>query len=151
MRRGGQKIAFVEASTGDARRPAGQPRRDAISIAPSCPILIIHDDDPFRRQLVKALDQRHFTVTMEEDGAGAIAAIGERSYPVILLGLSQGSGRGTEALRHIRDNRAAIEAKLIIVADGHPELRQYARDADEFLIRPVDPTYVANRARAYCP
>jgi CheY-like chemotaxis protein len=100
---------------------------------------------------VKALDQRHFTVTMSEDGPGAVTAIRERSYPVILLGLSQANGRGMEALKYIRQNREAIEGKLVILADVSPDLRQYAGDAVEFLIKPVDATYVANRARAYCP
>jgi CheY-like chemotaxis protein len=88
---------------------------------------------------------------MSEDGAAAVAAIRERAYPVILLGLSEANGRGLEALRYIRENRAAIEGKLVIMADVSPDLRQYARDAVEFLIKPVDATYVANRARAYCP
>ena len=56
-----------------------------------------------------------------------------------------------EALHYIRDNRATIEAKLVILADAHPDIRQYAGDAVEFLINPVDAPYVANRARAYCP
>jgi DNA-binding NtrC family response regulator len=144
----------VSRSCGDdeqTRRPPPGSRRDVIAIAPSCPVLIIHDDDPFRRLLVKALDQNHFTVTMTEDGAGAVAAIRNRSYPVILLGLTHGNGRGMETLRYIRDNRATIDAKLVILADVHPDLRQYARDAVEFLIKPVDALYVANRARTYCP
>jgi len=132
-------------------RSAVETRRDVIAIAPSCPVLIVHDDDSFRRLLVKALDQRHFTVTMSEDGAGAVAAIKERSYPVILLGLNHGNSKGFEALRYIRENRDTIDAKLIILADVHPDLRQYAGDAVEFLLKPVDAIYVANRARAYCP
>lgn len=34
-----------------------------MTIAPSCPALLIHDDDPYRQSLIARLDQKHFTVT----------------------------------------------------------------------------------------
>ncbi|MCU1348370.1 MAG: hypothetical protein JWO56_1400 [Acidobacteria bacterium] len=51
-----------------------------------------------------------------------------------------------EFLRGRDGDRCAV----IIVGDPGPELRALARDADETLLKPVDPDYVADRARAYC-
>jgi hypothetical protein len=39
---------------------------------------------------------------------------------------------------------------VIILGESNPQLRDYARIADETLLKPVDPNYVADRARTYC-
>ena len=43
-----------------------------------------------------------------------------------------------------------MQAGVIIIGEPSPELRGYAREADETLLEPVDPDYVAERARTYC-
>src|SRR5579859_325976 len=119
-------------------------------VLPSCPALVIHDDDAFRRSLIATLDQKHFTVTMVPDGRDAVAAIDSRPFHIILLALDLAKGRGLFAFQHLRANRAVIKARIIIVGEPHPELRTYAKFADETLLKPVDPNYVADRARTYC-
>jgi len=39
---------------------------------------------------------------------------------------------------------------VIVVGDPNPKLRDYGKAAVETLIKPVDPKYVARRARMYC-
>lgn len=119
-------------------------------VSPSCPALVIHDDDAFRKSLIATLDQKHFTVTMAADGADAIDAIASRPFNVIILVVDVANRKGLQALEHLRANRKSIGGGVIIVGEPNPELRTFAGVADETLLKPVDPVYVAERARAYC-
>jgi DNA-binding response OmpR family regulator len=119
-------------------------------ITPSCPAFVVLDDDPFRRSLIASLDQKHFTVTFSPDGDDAIQLLQGREYRVILLGLDVASKKGMQVLEYLRGSNGRERCGLIVIGDPSPELRTLARDADETLLRPVDPDYVADRARAYC-
>ncbi|HKO01086.1 MAG TPA: response regulator [Thermoanaerobaculia bacterium] len=118
-------------------------------IAPSCPALVIHDDDAFRKSLIAALDQRHFTVTFSADGDGALELLRERNFRIVLLGVDMKSKKGLSALEALR-NRDRKTVSVIIVGEPDPELRSYGLVADETLLKPVDAAYVADRARVYC-
>jgi DNA-binding response OmpR family regulator len=109
--------------------------------------MLIHDDDDFRKALIKSLDRKHFTVTFTKDGDDAMRLLRERRFRVIVLGINISGGKGLAALAYLRANRGT---PLIILGDPDPELRNHARDADETLLKPVDPDYVAERARTYC-
>ena len=118
-----------------------------MTVAPSCPALVIHDDDSFRRSLIAVLDQKHFTVTYMADGADALR---ERAFEVILLSLDLNRRRGLHSAEYLRDHRQSIDGGVLLLADPNPELRTYTPLADETLLKPVDPSYVADRARVYC-
>ena len=120
-----------------------------MTVAPSCPALVIHDDDSFRRSLIAALDQSHFTVTYLTDGPEAVRVLRERSFKIVLVSLDLTRSRGLVALAYLREHRKTVNG-IIILGDPNPELRAYAALADETLLRPVDPKYVADRARVYC-
>ena len=119
-------------------------------VRPSCPALLIHDDDAFRKKLIATLDQQNFSVTFAPDGAGAIDHLKARNFSVVILGVNLASRRGLEALDFLRTNREAAKCGVIILGDPDPDIRTYAPWADETLLKPVDPDYVATRARAYC-
>lgn len=119
-------------------------------VRPSCPALLIHDDDAFRKKLIATLDQQNFSVTFAPDGAGAIDHLKARNFSVVILGVNLASRRGLEALDFLRTNREAVKCGVIILGDPDPDIRTYAPWADETLLKPVDPDYVATRARAYC-
>jgi DNA-binding response OmpR family regulator len=122
-----------------------------MTIAPSCPALLIHDDDPYRQSLIVQLDQKHFSVTFVENGAEAIKALEQRAFNVILVSVDLKRKRGLDVLSYLKQRRAALNGSaIIILGDPDPELRTYASVADETLLKPVDPTYVVARAQAYC-
>jgi len=123
-----------------------------MTIEPSCPALVILDDDAFRRSLVATLDLRHFSVTFLADGSAALEVLRERAsaFRVIVIGIDVEGGKGLEALRYLEQHRDAVDAAVIIVGEPGPRLRTFASWADEILQRPVDPDYVATRARMYC-
>ena len=112
--------------------------------------MLIHDDDEFRKALIKSLDRKHFTVTFSADGDDAVRLLRERRFRVVLLCIDVATRKGLTALEYLRANREALDASVIILGDPTPELRSHARAADETLLKPVDPDYVAERARTYC-
>src|SRR5688572_10976938 len=119
-------------------------------VRPSCPALLIHDDDDFRKKLIATLDQHNFSVTFAPDGGDAIDHLKARRFSVVLLGVNLATRRGVETLDYLRDQRHSVKCGLIILGDPDPEIRKFASWADETLLKPVDPQYVAARARAYC-
>ena len=119
-------------------------------VRPSCPALLIHDDDEFRRKLIASLDQQNFSVTFAADGAQALDHLRARQFSVVLVGVNLAARRGIEALTFLRDQRQAAKCGVILLGDPDPEIRNLAPWADETLLKPVDPQYVATRARAYC-
>ena len=121
-----------------------------MSVTPSCQALLIHDDDAFRRSLIATLDQRHFAVTFTTDGDGALQHLRARTFRVILLGVSLKGKNGMHAAAYLREHRESAKCGVIILGDPDPEIRTFAPWADETLLKPVDPDYVAQRALVYC-
>jgi DNA-binding response OmpR family regulator len=119
-------------------------------VRPSCPALVVHDDDAFRRALIAALDQHHFTVTFSTDGDNAVDLLRNRKFTVAIVGLNLASRNGTKALDCLRDAKVRNGLRVLILGDPDPQLRTYAPWADETLLKPVDPAYVVTRAQVYC-
>jgi ActR/RegA family two-component response regulator len=118
-------------------------------VKPSCPILLVHPDDAFRRNLIAELDQRHFTVTFSSTEAEALTALQARPFRVIVLWIDHGNGH-KQLVDYVRDHRTDLAASILVLGEPNPDLRTIARFADETLLKPVDPVYVAERARVYC-
>ena len=119
-------------------------------VQPSCPVLVIHEDDTFRKNLIARLDQNNFTVTFAPDGDGAVGILTSRRFNVVILGVNLDTQVGLRALEVLRNQKTHIKCGVIILGDPNPQLRTYATWADETLLKPVDPAYVATRARSYC-
>ncbi|HEX8253269.1 MAG TPA: response regulator [Thermoanaerobaculia bacterium] len=118
-------------------------------VRPSCPALVIHDDDAFRKSLIATLDQSHFAVTFARDG-DAVDILANRTFNVVILGVNLGTRNGLRSLEVLRTHKDAAKCGVIILGDPNPEIRTFAPWADETLLKPVDATYVASRARSYC-
>ena len=119
-------------------------------VRPSCPALVIHDDDAFRKKLIAALDQHNFTVTFSVDGDEARDLLADRKFNVVLLGINLTSGAGLRSLEQLRDIKENVRCGVILLGDPDPRIRDYAPWADETLLKPVDAKYVATRAQSYC-
>jgi DNA-binding response OmpR family regulator len=125
-------------------------RIDAMAVAPSCQALLIHDDDSFRKSLIATMDQKHFAVTYAEDGDEAVDYMQTRKFSVILVAVDLKSGKGLRSTDYLATNRSSVKCGVIILGEPDPQLRTFAPWADETLLKPVDPEYVATRARVYC-
>jgi ActR/RegA family two-component response regulator len=112
--------------------------------------LVIHGDDAFRKALIAALDQHHFTVTFTADEDRAVDLVRNGKFRVALLGLSLSTRAGLHVLEPLREAREQRRLAVIVVGEPDPQLRTCAPWADETLLKPVDAVYVARRANAYC-
>ena len=121
-------------------------------VEPSCPALVILEDDAFRRSLIKTFDEKHFTVTFSPDGEDVVKVLEaeRRAFHVIVVGLDVAKKKGTRALEYLSEHREKFRCGVIIIGEPSPEVRTFAPWVDETLLRPVDPEYVASRARTYC-
>ena len=119
-------------------------------VRPSCPALVIHDDDAFRKALIATLDQRNFTVTFAADGDEAVKLLTDRRFNVVILSLNISTHNGMRSLEILRSHKDHTKCGVIILGDANPQLRTFAPWADETLLKPVDPEYVVARAQSYC-
>ena len=115
-------------------------------VRPSCPALLIHADDEFRKSLIATLDARHFMVTFVPNGDDALDLLRERNFRVVIVGFNV-ANRSLDALR---EARTRTRCGVLILGDPDPQLRTVAPWADETLLKPVDAAYVAQRAHTYC-
>ena len=121
-----------------------------MTVTPSCPAFVVHDDDAFRKALIATLDQKHFTVTFASDGDEAVKLLEQRDFRIILVNLDLTTGKGMKVLQYLQKNGNRSQCGVIILGEPHPDVRTYAQWADETLLKPVDASYVADRARTYC-
>jgi DNA-binding response OmpR family regulator len=119
-------------------------------LRPSCPALVIHPNDAFRKALIAALDQHHFKVSFVSDEQGVEELLREQKFRVILLGLNVAARIGMQSLDVLQQARQGQKCAVIILGDPDPQIRTSAPWADETLLKPVDPAYVAQRAHSYC-
>lgn len=119
-------------------------------LRPSCPALVIHPNDAFRKTLIAALDQHHFKVTFVSDEQRAAELLRDETFSVVLLGVNMTQETGVKSLETLQQAKAANKCCVIILGDPDPQIRTSAPWADEMLLKPVDPSYVAQRARTYC-
>ena len=119
-------------------------------VAPSCNVLLIHDEGEFRKRLIATLDAQHFSVAYGLDGEGALQLLSERMYQVVLVGVDLKRKKGLKILDHLRDHREHLKCGIIVIGEPDPALRTFAPWVDETLMKPVDPDYIAQRARTYC-
>jgi DNA-binding response OmpR family regulator len=119
-------------------------------VRPSCPALVVHDDDAFRKKLIAALDQNNFTVTFSTDGEDAVELLRTRRFQVVLVAVNLATRNGLRALDYLQNANGNLGCGVIILGDPDPDIRTHAPWADETLLKPVDPQYVATRALSYC-
>jgi DNA-binding response OmpR family regulator len=119
-------------------------------LRPSCPALVIHPNDSFRKALIAALDQHHFKVTFVSDEKRAAEMLRDETFAVVLLGVNMASLTGVPLLELLQQAKADRKCCVIILGDPDPQIRTSAPWADEMLLKPVDAAYVARRATSYC-
>ena len=119
-------------------------------VRPSCPALVIHAPDEFRKSLIATLDARHFTVTFVSDNERALELLRKRDFRVVIIGINIAKGDGVPLLDTVREARDRTKCGVILLGDPDPQVRTFAPWADETLLKPVDAAYVAQRANSYC-
>jgi DNA-binding NtrC family response regulator len=133
------------ASRGVAAAPAevaAVPAEDPRSAATR--VLVVDDDDAVREMLVEFLASQGYETSTAVDAGAGIAALVATSPDVMLLDINMPGLSGDAALPAIR--AAAPRVAVIMVsgtADEDLAKRTLAQGAFDYLVKPVDLTYLA--------
>ena len=118
---------------------------DAAAIGPDKSLLIVDDDEPFRRRLARAMEKRGFEPTMAESVAEGLGVVrtAPPAYAVVDLRLEDGNGLDVvEALR------AAREESRIVVLTGYGAIATAVAavkiGATDYLSKPADAADITN-------
>lgn len=115
---------------------------------PNIKLLLVDDEEGFRRATATALSRRGFTVTDAANGDEALAAIKHQRPDVVVLDLKMLEKSGIETLQDIRQ----IDADLpVVILTGHGDLEAAMADIKldivDFLQKPIDIDRLARHAR----
>ncbi|UCD17306.1 MAG: response regulator [Candidatus Zixiibacteriota bacterium] len=115
----------------------------------SLKLLLVDDEDDFRRATTKTLSRRGFTVSEAGCGEDALELIKRDRPDVILLDLKMPGMSGIETLQHIRE----IEPDLpVIILTGHGDfgtaMAGIKLEIVDFLQKPIDMEQLGMRIRS---
>jgi len=111
-------------------------------------LLLVDDEDDFRRATSAALGRRGFTVTEAANGVEALNAIRNDRPDIVLLDLKMPGMSGIETLQEIRKQDATLP---VIILTGHGDydaaIAGIKLSIVDFLQKPVDMDQLGGRIR----
>jgi two-component system response regulator MprA len=112
-------------------------------------ILVVDDDAPIRRMLVRTLAAEGFEARAAPDGGAALAAIEESAPDVLVLDVAMPGLDGLDVARRIRTKGLAFPILLLTARDAVAE-RVAGLDAggDDYLVKPFATEELLARIRA---
>ena len=121
------------------------------SAASAKPKVLIADDDPQMRRLVRAVLERDGTEIFEaKDGLDALDVVGGHQLDLIILDVEMPRLDGLGVLEELRASVATAQIPVIVLTARSDETESQALDlgAQDYLTKPVRPTALAARVRA---
>ncbi len=105
--------------------------------------VLVADDNRINLQVARVmLEKAGYAVTAVEDGAGALAAIGENDFEVVLMDVQMPDMDGFEVTAAIRalDGARATTPVVAVTANAMPEHREecLSKGMDDFIAKPFD-------------
>jgi adenylate cyclase len=114
--------------------------------------VLVVDDDALNRRLVTAtLAREGLRTTSANDGAAALAAIGEDPPDVILLDIEMPGMNGIEVLERIKSDEKIRHLPVVMISgidDAQSVVRCLEAGADDFLPKPFDAAILRARINA---
>jgi DNA-binding response OmpR family regulator len=114
--------------------------------------VLITDDEPITRMLVKLLLEReHFEVLEATNGRDAVDLATRERPDLLLIDLNMPEMDGYEAITRLRKNLALATLPIIVLtAEDGPgvEKRVLELGADDYIIKPFDPGILLSRVNA---
>lgn len=114
-------------------------------LGPDKSLLVVDDDEPFRRRLARAMEKRGFEIVMAESVAQGLAQVRTQppAYAVVDLRLEDGNGLDVvETLRSVREDAR------IVVLTGYGAIATAVAavkiGATDYLSKPADANDVTN-------
>ncbi len=133
----------------DSRRNALEPPVDKADAGPAASILIV-DDDPGQRLLMRAALERDFEVIEAADGVEGCQLYEEQRPDLLLVDLMMPRMDGYELCRELRSHARSADVP-IVVATGRDDIeaivRAYDAGATDFLPKPVNWLVLSHRLR----
>lgn len=117
----------------DQRGHASVPSSDAATI-------LVCDDDPSLRELVRAVLGARYRFVEAADGTEALAIARELRPDLIVLDVMLPGLSGIEVLEALRTDPELRETRVVVItAWSHAELEAQVAGADRFVSKPFDP------------
>ena len=112
-------------------------------------ILVVDDDAPIRRMLVRTLAAEGFEARTAPDGGAALAAIEESAPDVLVLDVAMPGLDGLDVARRVRSKGLAFPILLLTARDAVAErVAGLDAGADDYLVKPFAPEELLARIRA---
>jgi len=116
------------------------------------PRVLVADDEPITRMLVKLLLEREkFEVLEADNGARAVETASRERPDLVLIDLHMPEMDGYEAIAHLRrDFSLSTMPILVITSEDGPgvEHRVLQLGADDYIVKPFDPAVLLSRVQA---
>jgi type IV pilus assembly protein PilB len=116
------------------------------------PTVLVVDDDPEDRLLVRTLLRKHgYVVEEARDGEEALSRIGDRLPTLVVLDLEMPELHGRDVLAWLRGSEATATLPVIVLTgspDPEDEYRLMEEGADDYLRKPLDPPRFIARVKA---
>ena len=115
------------------------------------PSVLVVDDEPMNRSLIRATLASFCEVLEAVSGAAALAVLGERTVDLVLLDVMMPEMNGYEACKLIKAQAHEFLPVLLVTALGDQGDRNRGLEAgaDDFLTKPVDRRELLLRTRAF--
>ena len=115
------------------------------------PTVLIVDDEPINRSMLRAGLQESYTVLEAADGEEALDLIARKPVDLVLLDVMMPKVDGYEVCRRVKEKADGFLPVLFITALDDQSNRNSGLEAgaDDFLIKPVDWRELALRCRAF--
>lgn len=117
----------------------------------SQPKILIVDDDPAIRRLVRKLLCKRYDVSEAEGGQQAIGMAKTSVPDLVLLDISMPDVNGYEVCRFLKQN-LKLQAQIIMVSGKSKEdalTHAFECGADDYLVKPFDPTELRSRVELH--
>jgi two-component system, sensor histidine kinase and response regulator len=103
--------------------------------------LLVVDDDPMNRLLIRRMFEPEYRVTTAENGREALNMIQERPFDLVLLDVMMPGMNGFEVLQHLREQHTPTDLPVIMVTALHSNedvVRGLQLGANDYLTKPVN-------------
>jgi DNA-binding response OmpR family regulator len=112
--------------------------------------ILLVDDDPHIRQLVRVLLEREgFTIIEAGDGVAALAQLATVSVDLVVLDLMMPNMDGWELCRQIRAAATDLPLLMLTAKGETPDkVRGFQLGTDDYLVKPFEPVELVMRVKA---
>jgi CheY-like chemotaxis protein len=148
-----EKVALGETTLAEVERVLGEVREDAAAGTSSAPRVLIVEDDPVNRVVVRSILQKNgFGVSEAADGHAALDMLRQgESFAAVVMDLAMPRMGGEELLTRMKASIATAGIPVIVLTgseDKGSEARLIDQGADDYIEKPVDPARFLARVKA---